>query len=58
MLFEIGSSVMNNSFAEMEASLALVWRQGALCYGTHYYIRLIETTYFAVTLVGCRDLLT
>lgn len=43
MLFEIGSKVMNNSLAEIEASLALVLQErGRSVLGTNYYIRLIE----------------
>ncbi len=42
MLFEIGSSVMNNNLAEIEASLALILqRAGSSVLGTNYYIRLI-----------------
>ena len=43
MLFEIGSSVMNNSLAGIEASLALTLQEREdMCFGSNYYIRLIE----------------
>ncbi len=43
MLFEIGSSVMNNNLEGIEASGSDSAKSGQVCaFGSNYYIRLIE----------------